>query len=642
MRTEEHSAETDTRFSANEDTDEGRRRTGLGPSLQAPGKKVILLSLIIFIVALGVRLLSWHDTRREVWNVQTVVVEDYRNIARMFREGGLRAFLSRTSPLANPNTLNHPPGYSILMAMLFSIFGESDTTIQFFQITCDALAAVMLFLIVSALLPTRGVGPIAGLLVALSPQFAWNSVLLLPDTLSVLPLLLAVYCLARAYRRPSLSTMILAGALVGLSCWLRANAMLLAPFMALASLFLFERSRRFSLAAALLCGALLVIAPLTIRNALVFGHFIPLSLGAGQTFLEGIADYDEEKRFGIPETDMGIMKMEAEMYNRPDYYGTLFNPDGIARERMRLAMGFKIIRAHPAWFLGVMVRRGASMLRLERVRLTSAEPPVTHSLALADDVAPVWSNSPAELLAGGTLTSAQTSVTLSPDGGTLRLTGDDSKYGVQLASASFPVNADRDYVLVVPVKIERGRAFIQIMGTGGSKTLYASTIVETVEAKTPEEQPARMLRLPFVSRSAADRLQVLITNGASKPAPPILQLGAIKLFELGPAAYVWTRYPRLLTRAVQKLFLTAVMLPLTLIGIILLIRDGRARTLLVLLVVPAYYLCVQSATHTEYRYVLAVHYLLFAASAVTLSWLGSNFLEGLAKAAKRIQSQIRN
>jgi Dolichyl-phosphate-mannose-protein mannosyltransferase len=603
------------------------RHVSESPKPSARRRQRIILCIVVFAVAFGVRLLSWHDTRQEVWKVQTVVAEDYRSTARILQQGGVRAFVSPASPLANPNTLGHPPGYSILMAILFNLFGESDTVIQLFQITCDALAAVVIFMIVAELL-TQGTAFIAGLLVALSPQFAWNSVLLLPDTLAVLPLLLAVYCLARAYRRPRLLTLILAGALVGLSCWLRANAMLLAPFLALAVPLLFERGRRRRYAAALLGGALLVVAPLTVRNWIVFGHFIPLSLGAGQTFLEGIADYDSEKRFGIPETDMGIMRMEAEMYNRPDYYGTLFHPDGIKRERMRLAQGFRIARSHPFWFTGVMVRRGASMLRLERVRLTSREPPVTHSLALTDESTPVWAQSPAELLAAGTARSAQAKVELSPDASLLHINGDDSTYGVQLASAPVGVRKNTDYALVVPVKIERGRASLRVEGDG---TLYASEIVETMEGKGPQEQPVKVLRMPFVSGSDAAQVQFMIANAASKPAPPILRLGPVELYELGPASYVWTRYPRLLLRGVQRLFLTAIMLPLAVIGIILTARARQGRTLLILLIVPAYYLCVQSATHTEYRYVLAVHYFLFGMTAVTLSRLGGGLRQQLRK-----------
>jgi hypothetical protein len=44
--------------------------------------------------------------------------------------------------------------------------------------------------------------------------------------------------------------------------------------------------------------------------------------------------------------------------------------------------------------------------------------------------------------------------------------------------------------------------------------------------------------------------------------------------------------------------------------------------LLVLLIVPAYYLSVQSALHTEYRYILAIHYFLLAIAGLTLGCAG--------------------
>ena len=88
-----------------------------------------------------------------------------------------------------------------------------------------------------------------------------------------------------------------------------------------------------------------MIAPLTIRNAVVFGEFIPVSLGAGQTLIEGIADYDTDGTLGLPQTDVELIRGEAETYQRPDYANSLFTPDGPARDRARLRRGFSVIRA---------------------------------------------------------------------------------------------------------------------------------------------------------------------------------------------------------------------------------------------------------------------------------------------------------
>lgn len=590
---------------------------------------MMTMSLIIFLTALGVRLLSWQDTRREVWKVQTGVVQDYRRVAHLLLAGGAGSFFSQTSPLSDPNTLGHPPGYSILLAIIFRMFGESDAAVQLVQILCDALAAVILFLIAAEAL-SNNVALIAGLLVALAPQFAWNSVLLLPDSLAALPILLAVYLLARATtRQPRLTLFLAAGALVGVSCWLRANVMILAPFLSLATLILFERGRRLRYAATILCGALIIIVPLTIRNAIVFRHFIPLSLGAGQTLLEGIADYDPQHKFGIPSTDMGILKSEAEIYQRPDYNDSLFGADGVKRERLRLARGFAVIRSHPLWFTSVMIRRAASMLRLERVRLISTEPPVTHALNIAEERQATWLNPPAELIANSAIVSAQAKVSLSNDEQLLSLIGDDSNYGDQFISPPIPVQRDTDFVLTLPIRIAQGRVKISVMDEK-RRNMYASNIIETLEDKTPEEQPLKMIHLPFVNEGA-DRVRFVLSNEATGQVRPVIQIGTIKLFALGPASHLWTHYPRMLIQGAQKLFLTALMLPLAIVGIMLLARARRGHALVLLLVVPAYYLCVQSLIHTEYRYILVIYYFLFALVAVTLSNIGHMLWQRLPK-----------
>jgi 4-amino-4-deoxy-L-arabinose transferase-like glycosyltransferase len=440
----------------------GVRESGAAGPKSARRKAVAFA--LVFAAALGVRLLCWNDARVEAPSVQSAVAENYKNLARLLRENGAASFFDPNSTTSDPDLLGHPPGYPILLALVRGLFGESDAAAQIFQAACDSLAAAFIFLIAAELLPF-GAAVTGGALAAFAPQFCWNSVLLLPDTLAVLPLLLAVYLVALADKGRVLLKAFAAGALVGVSCWLRANALLLAPFMLLIFPFLFARGARLRPALALVGGAVFAVAPLAVRNAVVFGHFIPVSLGAGQTLVEGIGDYDPQRRFGLPDTDMELMRMEAEEHNRPEYTSSLFKPDGIERDRERTARALSVVRSHPFWFASVMLRRAASMLRLERTPLTS-----------------------------------------------------------------------------------------------------------TLEVKAG-----------------------------------------------------WTRVPRLVVRAAQKLFITAIDLPLVLLGLFILFRKKQARTLALLLTVPLYFLCVQSALHTEYRYVLAVHYFLFvvASFGIYQIWLAT-------------------
>jgi hypothetical protein len=590
----------------------------------------LIVSLVIFLIAFGVRVLTWHDTRLEVGKIQTVVVADYQRIAELLRAGGIKSFFSSSSGLADPNTLGHPPGYPILIAGIFSIAGRSNTALQMFQIAADALAAVILFLIVAELLPLSA-GVVAGLLAALSPQLAWNSVLLLPDSISVLPILLAIYLLIRAARNPRWLSFILIGALIGVSCWLRANAMLLTVFIAAAALLMFK-AKRWQFALAVICGTLLIVLPLTIRNAIVFHRLIPLSLGAGQTFLEGIADYDQEARFGVPSTDMGIMKQEAEIYQRPDYYGTLFNPDGVERERARLSRGFAIVRSHPVWFAGVMAKRASSMLRLERSRLLSRTPAIVHS---PDPYSvPAVIQYSFEILNEANPRANQMTAQTELGAQILNIVANDSRYGVQ---TSWPLRVKRnnDYLLQTAVKVEAGRIRFSVIDSDDD--VLNSTTIEPLEGKTGGDAYV-LLTLTFVSTD--DNLRIVISNEGA--AHSVCSIGAIAVHELGPGRFLWTRYPRFVIHAIQRMFITAAILPLAIIGLLIVIFRKRRAALVILLVVPICFFTVQSAVHTEYRYVIAVTYFLFAFAGVAISCGFDFVLKKLITLVKSSSSETKS
>ena len=447
----------------------------------------LFIVTLIFFAALGVRLLNWHDSGNQVLAVQTNVVLNYKHQARLIQANGIASLYDASSSTSNPDLLGHPLGYPILLSFIYRVAPESDTATQLLQMILDSLSAVIICLIAFELFPTAVV-LIAGLMAALAPQFSWNSITLLPDSLAALPILLAVLlitrtrqpvgqaflpvpfrrkdrqeCLSYSANPPRLLPILATGALIGVSCWLRANALLLAPFMALLLPFIYKRGERLRAALMLVCGACLIIGPLTIRNAVAFGKFIPVSLGAGQTLVEGLADYNTDGTLGLPQTDMELIRGEAETFHRPDYANSLFTPDGPARDRARLARGFAVIRAHPFWFGGVMIRRAASMLRLERTPL---------------------------------------------------------------------------------------------------------------------------------------RLQPTIDSGG------------------------WRHLIQWPLRLIQKLFITAIFLPLVLIGAGILISRRQFQSLTILLVVPFYYFCTQSALHTEYRYVLVIHYFLFTLAALAVYTIG--------------------
>jgi hypothetical protein len=71
----------------------------------------------------------------------------------------------------------------------------------------------------------------------------------------------------------------------------------------------------------------------------------------------------------------------------------------------------------------------------------------------------------------------------------------------------------------------------------------------------------------------------------------------------------------------QRVFTTAWILPFVLIGIVVLISKRRWQELAILFAVPAYYLLVQSALHTERRYVYVIHFFFLVFVSVALCWI---------------------
>jgi hypothetical protein len=153
-------------------------------------------------------------------------------------------------------------------------------------------------------------------------------------------------------------------------------------------------------------------------------------------------------------------------------------------------------------------------------------------------------------------------------------------------------------------------------------------------APDDKQEIIKIARMPFSSGDRGEVRVVVINNGAPRPA---LALGRAQLMALGPTPHLWTRPLRALARGVERnLYTTGRMVPLVLIGIALLALARRRPALIALLSVPVYYLLLQSAFHTEYRYIIAMHYFLFIMAAITLWMTGS--LAG--RAARRVLNKI--
>jgi hypothetical protein len=536
---------------------------------KTPARRLLVACVVVFTIAVGVRLLHWQNNWLTIDNTMNKTAAGYKKEAQFLTAGDFKSFIRGNSVEPDTSLLTHTPGYPIFIAASNLVTRNSTVALRLVHIALGAAATVLVLLIAAELLPL-GAAVFAALLAAISPQLSYYSLVLLPDSITAVPLLIAMYLLVRARKRPNDRIIVGAGVCIGISCWLRADLLLLAPFLCLLVPFLFPRERWLRYMAQLITAFVITIAPITIRNVIVFKSFIPLSLGTGITSMEGIADYDPEKRFGMERYDHEVIRQEALIYNRPDYAEDLFRPDGIGRDRLRMGRAWGVIKANKLWFAGVMARRAGKMLTYESVSIISKEPSVSHPLDISRGEL-VWHADPSNANA------------IKPE--------------------QITVQRNSDYVLNISLRTVGGRMVIKIMRVDSGKTLASATVPDSLDPTSAGAGEFTALQIPFVN-SNADQVKIVVAELDDNST----NVGQLDLYRLGSASYIWTGYPRALAKTFQKFFTTKWMLPLALAGTVILGFARRLDALAVVLVIPLYYISTHAPLHLELRYILPVHY----------------------------------
>jgi 4-amino-4-deoxy-L-arabinose transferase-like glycosyltransferase len=331
-------------------------------------RRAWLTLLFILVLALTVRALTANFLRARLNDPGWFPFGIYSAFDRQAQDGlDGRASFFRIDDPSRTDSAVYPPGYPLWLASIYKLSGvRSPVVIQNVQWVLDSLAV---FLIVGIGVTAFGwsIGLWAGGIAALWPLLATYGAVPLADAPTSWIVLGAAWMLLLAAKRQSLGWALGAGALVGASCWLRANAMLLVFFWALALLLLVRASwrRRLLLGAGLVLAALIVIAPVVVRNTMAFHEFVPTGLGAGTNLWEGMGETERgAKEFGAAANDNELIEQErVALKVPPDQPFTLYYPDGIQRDRARTRKAVAIIARHPFWYAGTVVRRLAGVMK---------------------------------------------------------------------------------------------------------------------------------------------------------------------------------------------------------------------------------------------------------------------------------------
>lgn len=364
-------------------TNEAKRKTAAGLRLRRTINRILralfhqlsskytqraLAVLFILALALSVRALTANFLRAHLsepgWFPSGIYAAFDRQ-AQGWLDG--RASIFWIDDPAHTDAAIYPPGYPLWLAFIYTLTGtRSPVTVQNVQWVLDAFSVL---LIVGAGVTAFGwrTGLWAGGIGALWPLLATYGAAPLADAPTSWLIVGAAWALLVAAKRKSPGWALGAGALVGASCWLRANAMLLVFFWALALLLLVRAQwrRRVLLGASVALAALLAIAPIVARNVITFHAFVPTGLGAGTNLWEGIGETERGAReFGAAPNDSDLLEQERAALNvPPGAQFDLYYPDGIRRDRERTRRALAIIGRHPFWYAGTVARRMAGVVK---------------------------------------------------------------------------------------------------------------------------------------------------------------------------------------------------------------------------------------------------------------------------------------
>lgn len=247
-------------------------------------------------------------------------------------------------PQGGPSAIR-APAFPYLLGGVFAVFGDDDTA---GRVACALLGVLPVWLVGLLALELWGRREqlIATALAAVYPPLVLLSDTLLTEALA-LPLMLAMFLvLLRAGGAPPVPrSAAAAGALLALALLTRpALSVLLVPLVA----GLWRRPRPWLVPLVALATAALVIAPWTIRNAVEFGAFVPISDVSG--FQWGgtyNAQADRDQRFPA---EYRLPTQVPELL--PIAFNPAYDENDVGRELGRA--GRRYARDHPGYVLRVL------------------------------------------------------------------------------------------------------------------------------------------------------------------------------------------------------------------------------------------------------------------------------------------------
>jgi 4-amino-4-deoxy-L-arabinose transferase-like glycosyltransferase len=332
-------------------------------------RKQLLVLFTLLLIAISVRVLTLQFMRAHLNDPGWFQVGSYAKFDRQARdilEGRQKLFW--IDDATRTDLAQYPPAFPALVALIYKVTGDySAYSVQLVIWFADLILSFLLIAGISLTAFGSRAAIASAFVVALSALFAMYAAYPSADMPTTWFVLGGNWLLLLSAQRKSVWLALAAGAALGIACWLRVNPLYLCVGWAVALLLFMKDAWRLRLkmAAAVLGGAVILIAPIVIRNYVVFPDFTPTGGTIGVNLWEGLGETELGQQHGFIFGDDKMVAVERQRMGRPaDMSIEIQWPDGIRRDRERTSESLAFIRQHPVWYAGVMLGRVWGMLKV--------------------------------------------------------------------------------------------------------------------------------------------------------------------------------------------------------------------------------------------------------------------------------------
>jgi 4-amino-4-deoxy-L-arabinose transferase-like glycosyltransferase len=231
-------------------------------------------------------------------------------------------------------TAQWTPGYPVILAVIFKLFGHSIFLVKLLNVTLGAATCLLVYAIGRKVF-NRGVGLVAAAALALFPSQIYQPTMVMTETMATF-LIAAFVCLIVFFAMDSMTwrRAVVVGAFIGVTTFVRGETILLA----LPLVIVWALAGR-SLLAGVKYGAIalgvtaLVISPWVLRNWVELGYPILVSTGSGENLISGHWDGADGEGSFVPVIETN------QMY---DGYGYPKKETLVYKEQVRSAVSFAV------------------------------------------------------------------------------------------------------------------------------------------------------------------------------------------------------------------------------------------------------------------------------------------------------------